>query len=838
MQRLHTFVLNKIFKSSILPILLIEVLLIILIFVLGFWQEEKNETLVQQTAAASFEEVAKQVTARLSAKIEGVEKDATALKLMLESLYQSPEKVSLEEEYRFSEGFFIREENALATVYTTNLTELTPMDRINLRYLSHMESPLHALMQQHQGVVESAWINLGKHYSLFYPAIEVEKELSADLDPTTQAYYFKADAQHNPEKKTIFIPHFQESWALELGQIGSVVAPIYDGDTLKGVLGMTLSVQNTQMISGIQLPFDAYIILLDKEGHVLFSSKEDAFYKDFGINTFSALYRQKRMENLQKFHIEKLEQKQYIYFQRMLQHTGLELLLISKQDSINHEINKVYFQTRQYGVIALIVIVLIHLGLFWYIRRRVKSVSDVITQPIGEVAKVSESLLQEAPLNLNESRIYEVDVLQKNMHLAHAKLLEQLYYDGQTRLPNLVKLHQDIKEGSTLILVSVDNYKMLKNIYGLEVAHAVLEKLVEILLSFPRTPMRLYRIYNDTFALLSDTKVHLQEELKYLYDRLSLERIPLDAFDIALNYSLSLALPSMQSKLPLFARAEIALYKAREQEHRKYLLFDENRNDEGIFAQNQEWSKRFQTALHEHRIVAFFQPIYNIQEGCVNKFESLVRMIEGDEVILPYHFLHIAKQLGKLSDITLLMLKEVFEQVKKFPDVEFSINTSFEDFEEANLLHDIKKMIEHEVVNTRNIIIEILETGTYKDEQYVIDTIKALKALGFKIAIDDFGAGNSNFAHLMLMQVDYIKIDGQFVRNIIEDVQSQNITQTINRFGHLAGAKTVAEFVADEAIFEMISKMGIDYAQGYYICEPREASQIDQMLSIKELGAP
>jgi EAL domain-containing protein (putative c-di-GMP-specific phosphodiesterase class I) len=152
----------------------------------------------------------------------------------------------------------------------------------------------------------------------------------------------------------------------------------------------------------------------------------------------------------------------------------------------------------------------------------------------------------------------------------------------------------------------------------------------------------------------------------------------------------------------------------------------------------------------------------------------------------------------------------------------------------VNLLHDIRKILKHDTVNTHNIIIEILETGTYRDEQQVIHTIEALKSLGFKIAIDDFGAGNSNFAHLMLMQVDYIKIDGQFIKNIVDDLQSQNITQTINQFAHLAGAKSVAEFVCDQGVFDKVVEIGVDYVQGYYICEPREASQIEEMLSLRE----
>lgn len=814
--------------------LIIELFLIVLIFVFGFLQEKRNEELIQNTAAESFEEVSHQVTDRMNAKIERVQKDADAIRLMIESLFEQSHFYSDSHlSFSFDRGFFTRDNKGPSTVYTTNITSLDKQDKKTLKILSMAEMPLDAIMQQYQGMVDSAWINIGKNYSLYYPSIVVQDELSPSLDPTQQSYYFMADAKHNPQKKALFIPLFQEPWAMSLGQIGSVVSPVYIKDKMAGVVGMTLTVENTRELSNMNLPFGAYTILLGKEGYALFSSNEEAFYRDFEIHSFSALHKKGLTESLKPFTYAPAEKSNFVFFQKRLKDTGLELILIMKKSVINKEINKIYFQTRVYGMISLAVIAFIHLLLFIYIRSRTKAVSNVISTPVTEIAEISQVLFEQKKLNLHKSDIEEFDILQKNLHKAHAKLFEQLYFDLQTHLPNLNKLHIDINEKSTLILICVKNYKMVQNIYGPKVIEKVLPALIEMLQSFPRSQMQLYRIYNDTFALRSDAKVHLQDELKYLYNRLSLENIHLEEFDIALNYALSLALPNADSELPLFSRADIALDEAGKQGHRKYLSFDEKHNDKKLFKKNQAWAKRLQKALHEKRIVPFFQPIYDVKENTVYKFETLVRMIEGDEVISPHRFLSVAKQMGKLSDITLLMMEGVFDLAKIYPDVEFSINTSFEDFEEANLMNEIEHMIQRFGVNTEKIIIEILETGQYKDENYAMDTINKLKELGFKIAIDDFGTGNSNFGHLMLMKVDFIKIDGQFIKNIVTDEQSQNITKTINEFAHMTGAKTVAEFVCDVSVFEKVCALGVDYIQGYYICKPRSASQIDEMLLIK-----
>ena len=835
MQSLHSFVLEQIFKSALLPIILIELLLIVLIFIFGFLQEEKNEELIQNTAAQSFEEVSYQVTERMNAKIERVQKDASALKMIIESLFKERDYYSGSHlSFEFDEGFFIRENKGPSSVYTTNISTLSKKDTEVLKILSMAETSVDSVMHQYKGIVDSAWINIGKYYSLYYPRIVVKDELSPNLNSTEQGYYFKANAEHNPKKKTIFIPLFQEPWAIEHGQIGSVVAPIYVQNKMEGVIGMTLTAQNTQEISDISLPFDAYIILLGKEGHVLFASNEEEFYKDFGIHSFNALHKNSKKGMLEPFVCSPGEESNFVFFQKILKGTGLELVLIAKKDAINKEINAVYLQTRKYGMISLVFIAFIHLVLFFFIRKQAKSVSNLISKPVGEIAEISQMLFDEKSMNLEQSDINEIGILQTNLRKAHAKLLEQLYFDLQTHLPNLNKLQMDVGENSTLILIGVENYKMVKNIYGPKIAEKVLSVLIDKLHEFPRSPMQLYRIYNDTFALRSDAKVHLQDELQYLYNRLSIEHIHLDEFDIALNYTLSLALPCAQSELPLFSRADIALDEARRQEHIKYLSYDEEHNEKELFNQNQEWAKRFQSALHENRLVPFFQPIYDIKNRQVRKFECLVRMIEGDEIIPPYRFLDVAKKMGKLTDITLLMLRSVFRVAQKYPEVEFSVNTSFEDFEEANLMHDIQAMVTEFKTNTQKIIIEILETGKYKDETHVIVTIDKLKKLGFKIAIDDFGAGNSNFAHLMLMEADYIKIDGQFVKNIASDKQSQNITKTINEFARMTKAETVAEFVCDAAVFEKVCELGVDFAQGYYIDEPRPASDIELMLDIKD----
>jgi EAL domain-containing protein (putative c-di-GMP-specific phosphodiesterase class I) len=165
-----------------------------------------------------------------------------------------------------------------------------------------------------------------------------------------------------------------------------------------------------------------------------------------------------------------------------------------------------------------------------------------------------------------------------------------------------------------------------------------------------------------------------------------------------------------------------------------------------------------------------------------------------------------------------------------YPEVEFSVNTSFDDFEKGKLLEVVKSKLLLNPINPSKIIFEILETDTFNDESSVMEIIKELKKLGFKIAIDDFGTGHSNFAHLTLMEVDYIKIDGMFIKDLETNELSRKMVSTIVTFSKQIGAKTIGEFVHNEAVFGLTQTLGVDYAQGYYKSAPISALEVAKLL--------
>jgi|GEM_PF-1228471 len=841
MQKLNKFITKKILKSAILPIIAAEILLVITVFTAAVYQSRSNQALLLERSQKSYTALTMQVAQRMAQAFENVKKDTTALKNILENHFDNRamhQKMALN--FCSEAGFHFIRDLPITSIYTTNIKQLTEEDKINLQLLALSVPPIDAILSPYGKKIDTAWVNIGAKYTLFYPEIDFKEALSPDLDATEQSYYYQADAQHNPEKKTLFIPLFQEPWALTIGQIGAVVSPIYHDGVMEGVVGVSLTSENTQKLSDIALPFGAYVMITDTEGYLLFSSDEARSQKDFQVSSFAGLYKAGKEDKLKTFSVSEYQQAGYLFHEHQISDTGLNLILVAQSDEVSMDVLTIFDNTRKIGLLIFLCVFILHIYLYRALKANMKKMTAEISGPVMDVSKASHRLFKDKALEFQPTDIKELHVLHVNLEKAHKKLINQLYIDALTQLPNEKKLILDQQvleqqaleqqaleqQSQELILVSLDNFRHISHMYGQHMSDRIILDFIRQLAENMQD-YQLYRVSFDTFALLGQA----HDALSQHYDTISNITLIEDNISIMLNISLASAGADKPSELSLFARAQIALDEAKSQQHISYLVFNESKHLKD-YKENLQWAKRLQEAFDENRLVAYFQPIYDIKQRKVYKFESLVRMLEGDKVISPFFFLGAAARMGKLSDITQLMLKQVFKVSQQYPGVEFSINVSFEDFEQANLLADIQSLAAEYGINPNNIIFELLETGSLSDENKIIETIKALKALGCKIAIDDFGAGNSNFAHLMLMKVDYIKIDGQFVKNILSNKQSLNITKTIKAFADMTDSKTIAEFVSETAIFEEIEALGIDFAQGYCISEPKPADSICDMLKI------
>ncbi|MFY4863388.1 EAL domain-containing protein, partial [Aliarcobacter butzleri] len=237
--------------------------------------------------------------------------------------------------------------------------------------------------------------------------------------------------------------------------------------------------------------------------------------------------------------------------------------------------------------------------------------------------------------------------------------------------------------------------------------------------------------------------------------------------------------------------------------------------------QNLEMATSIKEALLEDRIVCHYQPLIDIETGEIYSFETLVRMIDKDgNIIPPIKFLDFSKKVKLYSSITRKVIKEACETFKHRNE-NFSINLNIADIKDKETVKEIIKNIT-ETNTASKVTFEILESEGIENYDEVISFINQIKALGAKIAIDDFGTGYSNFEHLLRLDVNYIKIDGSLIKNIASDEKHRIIVETIVSFARRIGIKTVAEFVADKQILEIIKEIGVSCAQGYYIGKPEK----------------
>lgn len=412
--------------------------------------------------------------------------------------------------------------------------------------------------------------------------------------------------------------------------------------------------------------------------------------------------------------------------------------------------------------------------------------------------------------------------LEKKIAKKTEELEKQYYNDKLTGLENRNKLIIDLSKGkyNKLVIIDIKSFNGINDFYGNIVGDTVLKALSKLIsLYCEKNNLNSYRVSSDIFAVVDNIglKEEFIERIKLLQDIINNQCIYYEEGKIYITVTMGLAL----EQEALFEKAEMASHYAKKNKKLFQIYKEELNIYEGI-KENIIWTKKIKDAIADNRIVPFFQPIVNNNLGTIEKYEALIRMIdESGKVISPYFFLEIAKKSGLYKELTRIMLEKVFEVLNK-TDYEISINILLQDIMNVNtrtlIIEKLKK-----AKNSKKVIFEIVESEGIENFKEVADFIKEIKKYGSKIAIDDFGTGYSNFYYLMKLNVDYIKIDGSIIKNIHKDKSAEVVTKTIVAFAKELGIETIAEFVAEEEIYNKIKELNIGYSQGYYFSEPKES---------------
>ncbi len=385
-----------------------------------------------------------------------------------------------------------------------------------------------------------------------------------------------------------------------------------------------------------------------------------------------------------------------------------------------------------------------------------------------------------------------------------------------------------------IVYMKLEEFKILEEFYDNTTVELIQDKITEYLENnLPKTCKfeKIYQLGNGEYAMTNEKAICMQDENAFI-DHLKIyqDNIRNGVIDIAdINYDMSVIISLAYSKNQVLESSKLGI--------RELLRTKQNFIVSNNFAQieRDKAQKNIQTismvkkALSEFNIISHFQPIINNKTKEIEKYESLVRLVNEDgKVLSPFFFLDTAKKGRYYSQITNMVLNNSFSALKN-TDMDISINLSAIDIELKSTRDKIFELLNTNKQYASRIIIELLEDESVKDFHTITSFIDDVKNLGVKIAIDDFGAGYSNFERLLDYKPDILKIDGCLVRDIVTNNYSLSVVKTIVSFAKEQNIKTVAEFVENEDIFNVLNDLGVDYSQGYYFGKPEALKKRDEI---------
>ncbi len=332
----------------------------------------------------------------------------------------------------------------------------------------------------------------------------------------------------------------------------------------------------------------------------------------------------------------------------------------------------------------------------------------------------------------------------------------------------------------------------------------------------------LYQLENGEYALILKKSDHFHNEknfinqLKEFQERVKEDKISF--LDMRYDISLLISLAYEQDKILESAKLGIKQLLKNKQ---SFIISNNLATITQEKAQgNMKIISMIKNAIKSSKIVSYFQPIIDNKTKKIVKYESLVRLInEDDKVLTPYYFLEAAKKSDQYSQITNIVLEQSFSILRNC-DAEISINLSALDIEQKSTRKKVLEILKNHKQHSHRVVFELLEDENVRDMEIVKKFISDIKRYGAKIAIDDFGAGYSNFERLVNYQPDILKIDGSLIKDIETNSYSLSVVKSIVTFAKEQNLKTIAEFIENENIFKIIKNLGVDYSQGYYFGRP------------------
>jgi diguanylate cyclase (GGDEF)-like protein len=424
-----------------------------------------------------------------------------------------------------------------------------------------------------------------------------------------------------------------------------------------------------------------------------------------------------------------------------------------------------------------------------------------------------------------------------------SRLLHLANHDPLTGLHNRHRLIEALeaeiaecaaqKRRSALFFIDLDQFKYVNDTCG----HASGDELLKLAAQQIRHGVRaddlVARFGGDEFVVLlkntsrNDAKIVASQVLELMR---SLQHVEQDrVFHLQCSIGIAGINGDRFSAHELIAQADIACQTAKSRGRNRLEVYSVAEKRSEQMAKDVDWMHRIRAALASDGFMLYYQPLLHIKSGSVTHYEGLLRL-KGDEgPISPQLFLPAAMRFGLMADIDRWVLGAAARALAEFgrddPRFSLSVNLSSFAFENDGLAGYVRALLKEHGVSGERLTFEITEQLAVRFAVKTDRQLAGLRDLGCRIAIDDFGTGYSSFSYLKRLPVDYLKIDGSFVKGLPRDKVDQSMVRMVGEVARAAGMETVAEYVHSASALALLAKYGIDYAQGFFIGRPAARPQ-------------
>ncbi len=383
--------------------------------------------------------------------------------------------------------------------------------------------------------------------------------------------------------------------------------------------------------------------------------------------------------------------------------------------------------------------------------------------------------------------------------------------------------HLDPTKSSIVIFIKINEFKYLNLSLNSKISKKLQKRFAKKLFShMPKTCnfTKIYILEDGGFVFTKpcdnkDIKDNFYKEVKAFKHNINNAKIKIGLVDYTLSIRVSLAYGQNA-----YENARVGMSRLVDTKQEFIIATDLLDYERACAFKKLKQFTMLKEALNNYNIVSYFQPIVNNKTKEIEKYESLVRLIDSDKnVISPYFFLGIAKEGRYYQKITSIVLENSFRALF-YTNLSISINLSALDIEKPETRKTFITLLKRYKTDANRIVLELVEDEDIKDKVVIDIFLKEIKEYGVKIAIDDFGSGLSNFSRVLEYQPHFIKIDGSLIKNIHNDTIAQHMVETIVTFAKKQNIQTIAEYVEDKNIYNTICELGVDYSQGYYFGKP------------------